>query len=107
MQRDYPISKIIKQLERSDLIPAIVFRTSRRGCDMDLQQLARKSYNQADPEQTEAIRMKVDSLCEKHGWERELIVNNLQYKVLLSHAAGAHHAGQLLTWRLLLSLIHI
>ena len=102
MQRDYPISKIIKQLERSDLIPAIVFRTSRRGCDMDLQQLARKSYNKADPEQTEAIREKVDSLCEQHGWERELIVNNLQYKVLLSHAAGAHHAGQLLTWRLLL-----
>lgn len=102
MFREYPVSKILRQLERQELTPAIVFRTSRKQCDIDVQQLGRKNYARVSAENTAELEKKIEGLSKKHGWPLELFQKHPQYYSLVNYAAGAHHAGQLLPWRLML-----
>ncbi len=102
MYTDYPVSKILRQLDRDNLLPAIIFRSARKQCDQDLTQLTKKSYLQIKPEHQKDIENRIAELVLQYSWDFEILKNHEQYKTLIHFAAGAHHAGQLLTWRLML-----
>ena len=99
---ELPIFKIISLLDADNLLPAILFRTSRKQCDIDVERLGKGKYDGVTAEHTERIRQAVNEIIEKYNLDRTIIENHLQYKSLLSNAIGAHHAGQLLAWRLML-----
>lgn len=102
MHREFPVSTILIELERCNLLPAILFRTSRRQCDVDVERLALSRAGRVSPEQQTRLEAEILEVIEKYGMDREVITEHPHYKPLISTAVGAHHAGQLLVWRLLL-----
>jgi superfamily II RNA helicase len=102
MFREYPATKILAELDRDDLLPAILFRTSRRQCDDDVIRLSESRVGKIPESQQDSIRDAVEAVCTKYGIEREILVEHPHYSALVETASGAHHAGQLLAWRLLL-----
>ena len=102
MLTDYPVIKILKQLGADNLLPAILFRTSRRQCDADIERLERAG-NLALPRDTQdSIREEIEKLIVQYDVQREVVHRHEQYEMLVTMGVGAHHAGQLLIWRLLL-----
>ena len=102
MQPDFPVSIILRELERDDLLPAILFRTARKQCDADIETLARNQHAILPPERQQKLQDEIQSIIRKYSFEPEFITAYPQYSALLSTGVGAHHAGQLLIWRLLL-----
>ena len=102
MHRDFPVSTILVELERCSLLPAILFRTSRRQCDVDVERLALSRVGRVTLEHQTRLESEVLEVIEKYGMDREVITEHPHYKPLITTAVGAHHAGQLLVWRLLL-----
>lgn len=99
---DIYVSDIVTELERHDLLPAIMFRTSRNQCDVDIQHaLASRSLRLPVPEQ-HRIRELIHQVIRNYEMDEDLIFTHPQYNTLLTTGIGAHHAGQLLMWRLLL-----
>ncbi len=102
MRRDIPLSDILVELERDNMLPALVFRTSRSQCDSDAMRIASNERLHLPAERQRVLRTYVHEVAEKYDMDLELIRTNPQYQGLLLTGVGAHHAGQLLTWRLLL-----
>lgn len=102
MYRDYPATKILHELDRHDLLPAILFRTSRRQCDEDIVKLSESKYGSLPVENQNKIKDVIEATIRKYGMDREILTDHLQFEALIKTGAGAHHAGQLLMWRLLL-----
>jgi superfamily II RNA helicase len=102
MIREFPISKIFPLLEKDNLLPSIVFRSARRQCDQDLEFLAKMRKGRLDTAGQEKILLAVDKASKKHSLPDDVIRNHPHLPALLSTGVGAHHAGQLLPWRLLL-----
>ena len=99
MQREYPVSRIMAELERHKLLPGILFRTSRKQCDEDVQKLSRnKHYRIPVPYQLK-LRETVKDITLKYDIEPEIVFKHPHYNALVRTGAGAHHAGQLLIWR--------
>ncbi|MCB0360274.1 MAG: hypothetical protein KDD44_11585, partial [Bdellovibrionales bacterium] len=99
---DVHIAQIVAELSRHNLLPAIVFRTSRNQCDVDAQRAATNRRMRLPIMQQRSLRAAVHEIIERYDMDRELITTHPQYNALVSTAIGAHHAGQLLMWRLLL-----
>ena len=102
MYADFSVSKILVELRRENLLPAILFRTARKQCDEDVERLGEGrgfSLGAADQEQ---LRSDVEAVIEKYALESDAIYKHPQFGALVTTGVGAHHAGQLLTWRLLL-----
>jgi ATP-dependent RNA helicase HelY len=99
---EFPVNKIISELDRDNLLPAILFRTSRRQCDDDIERLSMGRSGQISPHDQETVARAVDEIIQKYGMAPEVILKHPQYPALITTASGAHHAGQLLMWRLLL-----
>ncbi|NMC61618.1 MAG: hypothetical protein GYA55_00470, partial [SAR324 cluster bacterium] len=99
---EYPLTKILPALAGDDLLPAIVFRTSRRQCDADIQALSRTKWGLLNNIEQKNLRKVIDEIIARYEMPRELIYDHPHCRALLSTGAGAHHAGQLLVWRLLL-----
>ncbi len=99
---DFPVQKIVADLARDNLLPAILFRTSRKQCDFDIERLATSRVGQIDHTQQEMLVQEVDAIIKKYSLEPSVILKHPHYEALVTTAAGAHHAGQLLMWRLLL-----
>jgi len=102
MRYEVHIADIISELQRHSMMPAIVFRTARAQCDTDVQH----AHNSRDlhlpaPEQLE-LQKTVQKIVARYEMEPEIITSHPHYASLLKTAVGAHHAGQLLLWRLLL-----
>jgi ATP-dependent RNA helicase HelY len=102
MYREYPVQLIITQLNRNDLLPCILFRSSRRQCNEDIQTVESKYRSILTPIDKLNIREAVDEIIQKYQMSYEVIYDHEHLNVLLEHGIGAHHAGQLLMWRLLL-----
>ena len=102
MHGEFPVYKVLAELSRDNLLPAILFRTSRRQCDVDIDNLAHGRSSQLLPDEQEALVREVDSIIEKYQMEPNVILKHPQYEALVTTGGGAHHAGQLLLWRLLL-----
>lgn len=98
----FHIVDIVHELERDNLLPAIVFRTSRSQCDEDVQRVgANRSLLLSAPVQRE-LRELVHEIIGTYEMDVPLVTSHPQYNTLISSGIGAHHAGQLLMWRLLL-----
>lgn len=102
MYEEFPVSKMLWELERDSLLPAILFRTSRRQCDADLLALNRLRKGKLPEDVQDSIRREIDAVIEKYQIPPEVVKLHPQFNVLVTVGAGAHHAGQLLAWRLLL-----
>lgn len=99
---EYPVSHIFAELEKNNLLPSIIFRSARAQCDSDVEFLARRREFYIEQEHKNEIIKKVKDVINKYEIDPELIITHPQYQALLSVGVGAHHAGQLLVWRLLL-----
>jgi len=102
MFNDFPAHIILRELERDNLLPAILFRTARKQCDADVESLSRNELVVLSMEQQRKIEAEVQKVISKYGFEQNFITGYPQYGALITTAVGAHHAGQLLIWRLLL-----
>lgn len=89
--------KLIKALRRFNLLPAIVFVPTRRGCDEAAGDVAFDKSQPADPEKQVSRQAMFDRFAvtnpeiSKHK-HRNIIVNN---------GVAAHHAGHIPAWKLL------
>lgn len=102
MQADFPVSIILRELENDDLLPAILFRTARKQCDADIESLLRTSQATLPEERQQRLAAEVQAVIEKYAFDSTFITAYPQYPALIATGVGAHHAGQLLIWRLLL-----
>lgn len=96
------IANIVRELERHNMLPAIVFRTSRSQCDLDARQASsNRALRLSRPDQNN-LRAAIREIVARYEMDEALISSHPQYGALITAAIGAHHAGQLLMWRLLL-----
>jgi len=102
MYGEFPVHIILRELERDDLLPAILFRTARKQCDADVESLCKNDQTILSTDQQSRIESEVNNVIAKYGFERSFITTYPQYDALIKTGVGAHHAGQLLIWRLLL-----
>jgi ATP-dependent RNA helicase HelY len=102
MYADFPVHIILRELERDDLLPAILFRTARKQCDADVESLSRNDMTVLPKERQALLEGEVQKVIDKYGFEPSFITTYPQYQALITTGVGAHHAGQLLIWRLLL-----
>jgi superfamily II RNA helicase len=99
---DFPVSIILRELEHDDLLPAILFRTARKQCDGDVEALSRNPNAVLPLEGQQRIENEVQTVIKKYNFDPSFITGYPQYQSLVVTGVGAHHAGQLLIWRLLL-----
>ncbi len=102
LQTDFPVGVILRELERDDLLPAILFRTARKQCDADVEAIHRNPKSQLTDEKRARIEHEIQQVIVKYGFDPEFITTYPHYEPLVTTGVGAHHAGQLLMWRLLL-----
>ena len=102
LHREFPVNTILTELEKDSLLPAILFRTSRRQCDVDVERLSLSRVGSIPPKEQRKIDQEVQNVIDKYGMDSEMIRNHPQYEALVTTSVGAHHAGQLIVWRLLL-----
>lgn len=102
MLSEYPIIKILRQLGDDNLLPAIVFRSARRQCDGDVERLKTAKGLELTADKQKVIREKIEVIISRYGMDPELIYSHEQIDTVVHYGVGAHHAGQLLVWRLLL-----
>ncbi|MCB0354489.1 MAG: hypothetical protein KDD64_13220 [Bdellovibrionales bacterium] len=102
MFREFPVTKLLVELEADDLLPGILFRTSRRQCDEDVERLNEAKIGSINRERRDVLLAQIDAILAKYQIEPDIVRGHPQYPALTRTASGAHHAGQLLQWRLLL-----
>lgn len=102
MRREIHIADILQPLSRDNLLPAIVFRTSRAQCDIDAQRSNTTKRLRLPPLEQRELRKRIHEVIQKYDLDEDLITSHPQYSGLIATGVGAHHAGQLLVWRLLL-----
>ena len=96
------VGAILVELETHNLLPTIIFRSSRAQCDYDVQRVTGNRKLHLDNSFQREIRAKITEVIEKYDIDRQLVISHPQYSALVTAGVGAHHAGQLLMWRLLL-----
>jgi superfamily II RNA helicase len=84
---------IIESLRQFDLLPAIIFLKSRSDCDRAIESLFPSPVSPNDDGFSEAVKAHLEVYPELRG--------RVQVDRLLECRAGAHHAGLLPAWRLL------
>jgi len=99
---EYPVGKILSELSYDNLLPAILFRTARKQCDNDIENLASGRSGHLSLAESGELSKEIDKVIEKYHFEPDIIRNHAHFSALVHTGAGAHHAGQLLMWRLLL-----
>ena len=102
LNREFPVGTILTALEKDNLLPAILFRTSRRQCDVDVEKLSLSHYGRIPEKEQDVIKGEVKNIIDKYGMDPEMIFHHPHYEALVTTGVGAHHAGQLIVWRLML-----
>jgi len=102
MREPFHIAQIVEELDRHSLLPAIVFRSARSQCDVDAERAGKNPRLRLSPTVQHEIRNAVHELADAYEMDKELITSHPHYQSLITSGVGAHHAGQLLMWRLLL-----
>lgn len=96
------LTDMLTALSGVDLLPAIIFRSSRSACDLDVDMAMRSEKNYLPFEWQKCIEEQCEEIARKYDMDFSLISAHPQYRSLIRLGIGAHHAGQLLIWRLLL-----
>jgi ATP-dependent RNA helicase HelY len=102
MNADFPVGIILRELGRDDLLPAILFRTARKQCDADVESLHRNEKAHLPRDVQRRLEDEIQQIITKYNFDPQFITTYPHYAALVSTGVGAHHAGQLLLWRLLL-----
>jgi len=102
MRGEVSIAQVFHALRRDDLLPAILFRSSRKQCDLDVQKSAGNPKLSLSQAKRQEMRAAIEEIVGKYDMDLALVTSHPQYQPLISSGFGAHHAGQLLMWRLLL-----
>lgn len=102
MLGEFPVTKILTLLGRDNLLPAILFRTSRRQCDIDIERAEQSRAAQLEDDQRALLERETLLIADKYGLDKQVLLTYPQYPALVATGIGAHHAGQLLVWRLVL-----
>lgn len=102
MRGEFQIIDVVAELGRCNLLPAIVFRTSRSQCDVDAERCGKSKSLRLSPPHQHELRETVKEIVKRYDLDFELVSTHPQYSGLIQTGVGAHHAGQLLMWRLLL-----
>ncbi|MFW6358471.1 MAG: DEAD/DEAH box helicase [Chroococcales cyanobacterium] len=86
------LTTVLRQLQEKDMLPAIYFIFSRRGCDRAVQEC--ESFSLVTPEQSAVIQARLDEfLTQNPNAGREGQVEPL------TRGIAAHHAGILPAWK--------
>ncbi|MCS6893157.1 MAG: helicase-related protein [Deltaproteobacteria bacterium] len=95
-------TQIITILEKDDLLPAIVFRSSRRQCDLDVSEF--DSCPELKLPLNKKLRLKesVVAICQKFNLPLDVLKGYCQFKHLLDYGIASHHAGQFSYWRIMI-----
>ncbi|HMO17760.1 MAG TPA: helicase-related protein [Oligoflexia bacterium] len=96
------LPQIVVELGRTNLLPAIVFRSSRNQCDEDVERVAGNPKLAIEKSLQRVIKDRIGEIATRYDLDMELITSHPHYASLINTAVGAHHAGQLLMWRLVL-----
>ena len=91
-----PFGEILRVLEKYDLLPAIFFLKSRADCDRALESC--RDHRISDSLRREHIRQKMAH----YRQQMPHIAKHRQRRYLEEAAVGAHHSGQLPSWKLVL-----
>ncbi len=86
---------VVNQLAQRQMLPAIYFIFSRRGCDQALQQMG--GVNLLNPEESQALNQILDEFLARHG-----AVVPKEHVAPLRQGIAAHHAGVLPLWKTLI-----
>lgn len=89
--------KLIATLRRFDLLPAIVFLPTRRGCDEAATEVAFDKSQQLDPDR-QLLRQK---MFDEYLAMYPEIRTHKHRKILVNSGVAAHHAGHIPGWKLL------
>jgi len=85
---------VLKQLQERDMLPAIYFIFSRRGCDQAVQVV--RNQQLLTPEEAQRLQVRVDDFL-----GRNPSVGRLEHIDSLYRGVAAHHAGLLPGWKAL------
>jgi superfamily II RNA helicase len=96
------IVDIVSELDRHNLLPTIIFRSSRNQCDIDAERAYHSKQLAVTPIHQRQLHQKVKEIIKNYDVDPGLVTSHPQYKALITTGVGAHHAGQLLIWRLML-----
>ena len=99
---EFPITRILDNLDKNDLLPAILFRSARKQCDRDVEKLADMPRFHISKEHRQKIEDALKLIIAKYDFDSKLVYGHPHYESLLMTGCGGHHAGQLLIWRLVL-----
>jgi superfamily II RNA helicase len=94
-----PFGKILRVLRKYRLLPAIFFLKSRADCDQAL--ILSKENVILHPERKEKLGRRIETLSESVPH----IKNHRQMQELEHLALGAHHSGQLPSWKIVLETL--
>ncbi len=92
---------LLRLLINDDLVPAIVFRSSRKQCDQDVQNIAEQPDNLLSLTQSKRVQEGIKEVIKKYKLPESLILTYPFYKYLIHYGVAPHHAGHLGPWRIL------
>ena len=67
---DLTAVRLLTELDRVNLLPAILFRTSRRQCDTDIDRLVKLRYNRLTPTAQAQILKAIDVITLRYAIDR-------------------------------------
>ncbi len=102
MRAPVTIAQVVTELDRHNLMPCIVFRSSRNQCDVDAERAHTNPRLHLPPTHQRDIKVKIQEILHTYDMDADLVFSHPHYKALVTTGIGAHHAGQLLMWRLML-----
>jgi ATP-dependent RNA helicase HelY len=89
-----PRAEVVDRLERSGLLPAILFIFSRAGCDAAVQQCLSAGLRLTDPEERAEIRRIVSAKVASIPAEDLSVLGYWEWLDGLERGVAAHHAGR-------------
>ncbi len=93
-QEEPPLTFILSKLQERDMLPAIYFIFSRRGCARAVETIARSSMTMVNDSEKSLLEKKIGEYLHRNP---ELSRN--QQLEPLSRGIAAHHAGMLPAWK--------
>ncbi len=85
--------RIIRVLEKADMLPAIEFIFSRKGCDLAVRDLLRAGVTLTTVTQREEISRRIDALAATLSPSDRRVIRFDEARTALLAGYGAHHAG--------------
>ena len=86
MRGQIHIAEVVAELERDNLLPAIIFRSSRSQCDMDAERASHTKRLHLSPPQQREMQLKVKELTRQYEFDGELILRESQQERTLRRA---------------------